>query len=210
VGGIGARDSLNQFASARAVTIAAVTPLSQELLNFSPRPGRWSIGEIADHLLLAEELYRREVAQLVALARAGQPTYRKHSFAEVNVAPLHLPDALLAGLETPLSFLSRLMPDAVRSLITEFPILPTRNPDFATPRRHRPAAALKADLAASIASTRLTIEGNADLDFDALVSEHPLTGRTNVWQILSFLAKHERRHQSQMEKVRIDARFPRA
>lgn len=208
MGGTGTSDRLNEFASARALTLAAVVPLSQAQLDFSPRQGRWSIGEIADHLLLAEDLYRGEVAQLVALARAGQPTYRKHSFSEVNVAPLHLPDFVLSCLEAPLGFMSRLIPDAVRNVVTEFPILPTRNPDFATPRPKRPEAQLKADLAASVGSTRALIHANGDLDFDALVSEHPLTGRTNVSQILTFLAGHERRHQSQMESVRMDPRFP--
>lgn len=208
MGGNGTGDSLNEFACARALTLAGVWPLSQAQLDFSPRPGRWSVGEIADHLLLAEALYRGEVVQLVELARAGQPTYRRHSFSEVNVAPLHLPDAVLSLMEVPLGFMSRLIPDSVLSVVTEFPILPTRNPDFATPRPRRPAAELKDDLAGSMAKTRAIIESNADLDFGQLVSEHPLTGRTNVAQILTFLARHERRHQGQMEGVRVDPRFP--
>lgn len=210
MGGNRTRDRLNEYASARALTLAAVGPLSQAQLDFSPRPGRWSIGEIADHLMLAEDLYRGEVAELVALARSGQPTYRRHSFAEVNVSPLFLPDAVLSCLETPLTFISRLIPDGVRAIVTEFPILPTRNPDFATPRPKRAEGELKAALAASMAATGALIEANADLDFEALVSEHPLTGRTNVAQILTFLARHERRHQGQMEAVRADAGFPRA
>lgn len=206
--GYGTCDRLKEFASARALTCSAVGPLSQAQLDFSPRSGRWSVGEIADHLLLAEDLYRGEVVQLVELARAGQPTYRRRSFSDVNVAPLHLPIAVLSALEVPLGFMSRLMPDSVRSLMTEFPLLPARNPDVATPRPERPAGELKADLAAATARTRALIEANADLDFEQLVSEHPLTGRTNVAQILTFLALHERRHQRQMEGVRVDPRFP--
>ncbi len=208
MGGNGTRDRLNEFASARALTLAAVGPLVQAQLDFSPRPGRWSVGQIADHLLLAEDLYRGEVVQLVELARAGQPTYRRRSFAEVNVAPLHLPDAVLSWMEALFAYMNRLIPDRVLSLVTEFPIVPTRNPDVATPRPGRPAAELKADLAASMAKTRLAIESNADLDFYQLVSEHPVTGMTNVAQILTFLARHERRHQGQMEGVRVDPRFP--
>ena len=210
MGGTGTRDRLNEFASARALTLAAVGPLSQAQLDFSVRPGRWSVGEIADHLALSEDLYRGIFVQLVELARAGRPAYRRTSFADVNVAPQHLPDAVLSWMEAPLGFMSRLIPESVIGLMTEFPVLPTRNPDLATPRSGRPAAELKADLAASIAKTRAIIESNADLDFDQLVSEHPLTGRTNVTQILTFLAQHERRHQGQMERVRVDPRFPRA
>jgi uncharacterized damage-inducible protein DinB len=194
----------------RALTLAAVEPLSSAQLKFSPRPGRWSVGEIADHLVLSEAMYRGIFGQLVELARAGRPTYRRHSFADVNVAPLHLPDAVLSWMEVPLGIMNRLIPDSVIGLMTEFPILPTRNPDIATPRPGRSAAELKADLAASMAKTRAIIESNADLDFDELVSEHPLMGRTNVTQILTFLARHERRHQGQMERVRADPRFPTA
>jgi uncharacterized damage-inducible protein DinB len=208
VGGDGASDRLNEFASVRALTLAAVTPLSQEQLDFSPRPGRWSVGEVADHLLLSESQYRDEIGRLIELARSGQTPYIKRSFADANVSPLYLPDSVLSLLEVPFSIFGRFVPDAVRGAITEMPLLPTRNPDFATPRSHRPAAALKADLANSIRRTRDLLATNADLDFTQLVSEHPLMGRTNVPQILTFLARHERRHQMQMEKVRESVGFP--
>lgn len=208
MGGDGTRDRLNEFASVRALTLAAVTPLSQPQLDFTPRPGRWSIGEVADHLLLAEGQYRDEIGRLIDLARSGKRPYLKRTFAEANVSPLFLPDSVLTLMEVPFSLFGRFVPDAVRSAITELPLLPTRNPDFSTPRPRRPAATLKADLAASIERTGRLIVSNTDVDFTQLVSEHPLMGRTNVPQILTFLARHERRHQLQMEKVRMHAGFP--
>ncbi len=204
------RERLESFASVRAVTRASIGPLSQAQLDFSPRAGAWSLGEIVDHLLLAENLYRGMVADLVGLARAGQPTYRRRTFADVNVAPLHLPDVALAWMSAPLGMMSRLMPDRVIAVLTEYPILPTRRPDIAVPRAGRPSAELRDDLAASLEKTRGLIEVNADLDFDALITEHPVMGRMNVAQVLSILARHERRHQGQMETVRVDSRFPTA
>jgi hypothetical protein len=41
-----------------------------------------------------------------------------------------------------------------------------------------------------------------------MVSQHPLTGPTNVEQIFGFLTLHERRHHVQMERVRINPKFP--
>ena len=41
------RERLNAFAAARADTLALLAPLSQAQLDFAPRPGRWSIGEVA-------------------------------------------------------------------------------------------------------------------------------------------------------------------
>lgn len=210
MGGDGTRDRLTDLASVRALTLAAVTPLSQRQLDFSPRPDRWSIGEIADHLLLAERQYREEIGRLIALARSGQRPYIRRSFAEANVAPLFIPDAVLSMLDVPFSLFGRFVPDAVRAVITELPLLPTRNPTFATPRPQRPAAALRTDLATSIKETAGLLASNADIDFTQLISEHPLTGRTNVPQILIFLARHERRHQRQMEDVRMAEGFPHA
>jgi hypothetical protein len=159
--------------------------------------------------LRAEELYREEVARLVALARAGRRPYLKRSFDDINVAPLHLPTPILSALAMPLSLMSRVLPDRLRSLVTEFPVLPTRNPDRATPQRGRPGAELRAALERSLADTRALVEANPDLDFTQMISEHPLTGESNVPQILRFLSLHERRHQGQMERVRSDSRFPR-
>lgn len=213
MGGNGARgrvrDSLNEFASVRAQTLARIAPLSQAQLDFSPRPGRWSIGEVADHLRLSELLWRLEIGRLVELSRAGRPARLKRSFADINVSPLHIPGAILSMLEVPFGLMNRFVPDAVIGMVTEFPILPTRNPDAATPKARRPRAELTGDLKASLDETRQLIDANADLDFERMVSEHPLMGSNTVPQVLMFLARHERRHHRQMNGVREDSRFPR-
>jgi len=201
-------ERLNELAAARAKTSAILAPLSQTQLDFSPGPRRWSIGEIADHLMLAEALYREEIARLVGLARAGRRAYLKHSFAEINVAPLYLPTAVLSAFEVPLSIMGRFVPGAVVNFMTEIPLIPTRNPDRTTPRAGRRSVELHADLARSVQQTRALIAANADLDFSRLVSEHPLTGANDVPAILAFLTLHERRHQGQMARVSADPRFP--
>ena len=203
-------DPAAALTAARAQTLAALAPLSQAQLDFSPAARRWSIGEVADHLRLAEGLYRDEIGRLIALARAGERPYLKRSFADINVSPFYLPTPVLSMLEVPFGFMSRVIPDQVRSFVTEFPLLPTRNPGLATPRPGRPAAALRADLARSIADTRALVAESSDLDLTTMISEHPLTGASNVPAILRFLSEHERRHQGQMEKVRSDSGFPRA
>jgi uncharacterized damage-inducible protein DinB len=202
-------EALAGLRAVRAQTIAALSSLSQAQLDFSPAAGRWSIGEVTDHLLLSEKLYRGEISRLVALARAGERPYLKRSFADINVAPLFLPTPILSLLETPFSFMSRLIPESVRSLVTELPLLPTGNPDIATPRAGRPGSELRAELARSFRDTRALIDANRDLDFSRMISEHPLTGKSTVPQTLRFLSQHERRHQGQMERVRSNPRFPR-
>jgi uncharacterized damage-inducible protein DinB len=201
-------ERLQAFAGVRAMTLAMLAPLSQAQLDFSPRPGRWSIGEVADHLRLSELLWRDEIRRLVALARAGKPARLKRSFAEVNVSPLYIPTAVLSMLEGSFSFINRFVPDAVIGLVTEFPILPTRNPDAATPCGRRPAAALSADLKAAIDETRRLITDNADLDFESMVSEHPLMGANDVPHVLTFLARHERRHHAQIGALKTESQYP--
>lgn len=200
--------SVAAFTAARAQTIAAVAPLTQAQLDFRPRQGSWSIGEVADHLLLAEALYRGEIEQLIEMVRKGERPYLRRSFADVNVAPFYLPTAVLSMLEVPFGIMSRMIPQSVRSVVTQYPLLPTRNPDIATPRPGRPGADLRRDLTDSLVRTRTLITANTGMDFSAMVSEHPLTGATNVEQIFGFLALHERRHHVQMERVRTNAQFP--
>jgi hypothetical protein len=200
--------SFAEFAAARGRTVAIAAPLTQAQLEFSPRYGRWSVGEVLDHLLRAEDLYRGEVARLVELARAGRQPYLRRTFADVNVSPLYLPDVFLPMLDIPFSVMNRFIPQAVRDFAVEYPLLPMRNPTIATPRRARPGAALRDELMSSLERTRTLLASNADLPFEQMVSEHPLMGAANVPQIFAFLARHERRHHSQIEKVRSDARFP--
>ena len=202
------RDRLNELAGIRGETLARIAARSQAQLDFSPRPGRWSIGEIADHLRLSELLWRREIAQLVALARSGQPARLSHSFAEINVSPLHIPDRILTMLDVPFGIVNRFVPAAVAAMMVELPILPMRNPDSATPQPRRPRADLIADLRVAFEETRRLIDENADLDFEQMVSSHPLMGSNTVPQIFGFLSRHERRHQRQMVRAESEPRFP--
>jgi hypothetical protein len=201
-------ESLNGFGVARARTLRTVAPLSQTQLDFSPRERRWSIGEVLDHLLLAEGLYRGEIARLVALKRAGRRAYLRRSFADINGAPFFLPDIVLSWLEAPFAIVSRFIPEPLRALATEYPIVPIRNPDAATPRSRRPGPTLRAELLSSLEHTRVLIVSNAHLDFSQMISEHPLTGVSDVAHMLTFLALHERRHHRQIDRVRSDSRFP--
>ncbi|HEX4567231.1 MAG TPA: DinB family protein, partial [Vicinamibacterales bacterium] len=110
------------FGGARAQTIAAVAPLTQTQLDFRPREASWSVGEVADHLILAEALYRGEIERLIEMVRKGERPRLKRSFADVNVSPLYLPDAVLSMLELPFGIMSGMIPRSVRRIITQFPL----------------------------------------------------------------------------------------
>jgi uncharacterized damage-inducible protein DinB len=201
-------DSLNAPEAARAATLRLVASLNQAQLDFSPRQGQWSAGEVLDHLLLAEAMYRDDIARLIAMKRAGQRPYLRRTFADVNVSPFYLPDVVLPLLTLPLTIANVFMPAFVRDLAIEYAVIPTRNPDRTTPRARRAAAALRAELLTSQAYLRELLSANADLDFTEMVSEHPLTGPNDVPAMLAFLARHERRHQGQIARLKAHPRFP--
>ena len=192
----------------RRRTIAVVLPLSQAQLDFVPRAGRWSVGEIAHHITISETIYRDEMARLVALAREGKRPYLRRTFEDVNVAPKFVPRPLFSMMEIPMGIMSRFIPTAVRGFLTEYPVVPVRNPDIATPRRGVASAELIDGLTRGADETRALIESNAHLDLSKMISEHPLTGACAIPDILHFMALHERRHYGQMEAVRTDPRFP--
>jgi hypothetical protein len=201
--------AFGDFAAARGDTLRLAEPFTQPQLDFVSGAGRWSAGEILDHLLRAEDLYRGEIGRLAELARSGRRPYLRRTFNDVNVAPFFMPDVVLPLFDLPFSIMNRFIPDAVRDWAVQNPLVPIRNPTVATPRRGRPGAALRDDLVSSLESTRTLLQANADLDFTQMVSEHPLMGPANVPQILSFLSHHERRHHAQINRVASDARFPR-
>ncbi len=202
--------SFDDLDSARAQTLSLVATITQHQMDFSPRPGSWSIGEVLDHLLRAEDLYRTEIGYLIALKRAGQQPYIRRTFSDVNVGPAFVPRPLLPLLEIPFSVMSAITPDVVVDALTEFPLVPVRNPDVAAPRAHRDAIELRGELGKSIDDTRRLLEANRDLDFRELVSQHPFTGFSNVPRILRFVAMHERRHHNQINRVKANPNYPRA
>jgi uncharacterized damage-inducible protein DinB len=193
---------------ARAATIGMVEPLTQAQLDFAPRAGSWSIGEVLDHLLRSESLYRAEIQRLISLKLLGKRPYIRRSFADMNAGPAFLPRAVLPWLDAPFTLMNAFVPRIVRDALTEIPLMGIRNPDLATPIACRAGSELKAALAQSIAETQATLAAHPALDFNELVSEHPLTGSNSVPQMLRFLGLHERRHQSQISRVMSDSRFP--
>ena len=119
-------DRLQGYATARAITVASLVPLSQAQLDYAPRPGTWSIGENADHLLLAEQLYGGEIAKLIALAREGREPRVSYTFKDIDVRPFGLPVQVLSCVERPFGAISRNLPDPVRRFLTETPLFPAK------------------------------------------------------------------------------------
>jgi len=190
--------SLDEFASTRARTLTLINGLTQDQFDSVPAPNRWSIGEVLDHMLLAERLNREQVAKLIELVREGRRPELRLTFSDLNVSIAGLPRVLLPLFETPLTLANMFVPDCVRNYLTRTPLVPFRNPDQGTPRRGRPASELRGDLVTSLEVTKNLFENNPDLDYDHMFLQHPLLGRYDVPGLLRFMSAHEQRHQSQV------------
>lgn len=203
------REELNEFRATRARTFDMAAGLSQRQMDFAPRPGKWSAGEVLDHLLLADGVYRGEILRLIELKRSGRRPELNRSLSDLNARPAFVPKGLLPAFELPFNLLGALMPRAARDFVMRSRLFPARNPDVATPTRGRPAEDLREDLLDSLEETEAVFAANPDIDYTELVHRHPLLGVNNVVQIVRFMATHERRHQEQLAEILGDERFPR-
>ena len=194
-------DSLDEFRATRARTLAMVEGLSQTQLDFVPGPNRWSIGEVLDHMLLAERLNREQIARLIQLAREGQRPELILTFSDLNISIVGVPRSLLPLFETPLTCMNMFVPESLRNYLTRTRLIPFRNPDPATPHHGRSAADLCGDLVASLQETEGVFQKNADLNYDGMIVQHPLLGRYDVAGLLRFMSAHEERHQSQIAGI---------
>ncbi len=195
---------------ARSRTLELTAQLDQTQLDWAPEAGRWSVGEILDHLILAERFFRDQVVELIRRTRQGEASYVWRSFADYNPRFSFVPRAALPFLELPFTAATVFFPPALREILTRSRLLRYKNPDVATPRQSRGGDELRRELAASIAETRELLVANADLDFAGMTFSHPLLGTLNVPRLLSFAAGHEERHQAQIREVLERSGFPSA
>ncbi len=116
--------------------------VSQAQSEFAPGAGKWSICEVLDHLLLAEQFYRRIFVRLIDLQKSGQRPVISLGFGDVNTSIAHIPKAIMPMLprEVPLTIFNMFVPKPVREAMTEFRVLSAQNPDVTTPKKGQACA----------------------------------------------------------------------
>jgi len=194
---------LEDFRKTRGQTLSIVQPLSQKQFDSSPAPGKWSVGEVVDHLVLLEGVHRRNIEKLIRLKREGKQPYLRVSLAELDVGFPFLPKFLMPWLELPFSIYTAtvFMIKPVLYFITRNRLIPATAPTQGRPRRRLPADELRENLKSSLERTSALFEANADLDFRELTCQHALLGINNVPELLAILTNHEKGHQSQIKDI---------
>jgi DinB family protein len=202
--------NLDEFRTVRARTFAMIQGLSQKQLDYVPEPGAWSVGEQVDHLILAEQVLRRDIAILIERAKAGQTPYLYRSFAEFNARPAFLPECALPWLEAPLTVFSMVIPASVREYVVRNVPFPAQAPDVMLPRPGRTKAELCEELGAMLHETEALFAANPSLDYDNMRHQHPLFGIQTVPQLVRILWLHEQAHQDQITRILASPQFPKA
>jgi uncharacterized damage-inducible protein DinB len=186
----------------RTETLRLVEGLSQEEFDWSPARDKWSIGEVLDHLLRAEQFFQRDLERFAEGAEARRPVHIRHSFRDLDIGPSFIPRSLLPALDLPLTLATIFLPAAVLNALTASRLFPIRNPSVAEPRRGRAAEVLRRELQDTVRRTIEVLERLSLRDAVEMTVSHPLLGTRNIPELIRFIVLHERRHQGQIADLK--------
>jgi hypothetical protein len=203
-------ESLDLLRKTRGTTLELVRDLNQAQSDYVPAPGKWSVGEVLDHLLLAEKLYRDSIATLIELERAGRRPVISKSFSEIDTSIAYLPKSVLPFLDVPFTLLNIVVPPVVREAMATFRGLPAQTPRVAVPSAGKRVGDLRNALRASIEGTAQLLKDNPSIDYRKLRYRHPLLGDNNVAQLIRIVSFHEQRHHQQIRDILSSRTFPQA
>ncbi len=175
------REIWEETAAARRRLLAEVRDLTEAQLAFQPAPGQWSIGEILDHLCLAEQSIARVLSRILQQAAGrgliGGP-------GSLEAAPQRIDQALY---------------DA-----------PAAAPESVRPMPGLPLPRLLAGLEAS-RERLLQVSGRADGRAVGNVTiPHFQLGELDFYQWLALPAAHEAKHLAQIRRIKARPDFPRS
>lgn len=171
--------ALKFFNDSRSEFVAAISGLSDEQLSFKAGPDRWSIAQVAEHIITAENLIYSLITEKIVKAPA--PTNKDvFRFQDTAIA------LTITNRSTKLNAPQAIQPNgrwkSAAELILNFES--TRNK--------------------TIKYTRTT-----NVDLRNRFGENPALGMIDGYQWLVFLNAHGLRHLAQIEEVKADSRFPR-
>ncbi|MGE5850331.1 MAG: DinB family protein [Candidatus Methylomirabilota bacterium] len=169
----------NENSAARATLRREVHGLSEEQLAFQPASGKWSIGEILDHLHLAERSFTRVLSKLLQQAAGrgliGEPGSMEPLPYQIDREIYNQPaDAPESVRPSPDRSLSQLLDSLEES------------------RERLREVASRADG---------RVVGNVTI-------RHFQLGELHFYQWLALEAAHETKHLAQIRRIKVHPRFP--
>ncbi len=164
----------------RADVLREVDGLSQRQADWKPSDKDWSVGEIVDHLTIAETATSKLTTKLLKEVQAGSAAaVFPHDLAEFGAAPLREGDE---GLEAP-------------------PVV--------RPNHGKPVGELVGTMKATRTRSRESIERLAGCDPRRLTFKHFHFGDMDLGQWWRLTAAHDGMHLRQIREVKTAPGFPR-
>jgi len=205
-GSLGA--SLERVRLVRKVTLERLAGLSQQQVDFTPAPGKWSIAQIADHLTLTDGLFHPVFRQMIERARAGNEAIIHIDIREMDPTIGHIPRTIMPIVAPAFSLFSTLLPHAVRETLLRIPLVPSGAPTLSMPRSGLTANQLRTNLAEALAATEHLLQTGLPAGFERMRAEHPVLGINTPAEVLDLMSAHEERHQRQIRALLNAPGFP--
>ncbi|MBI3650719.1 MAG: DinB family protein [Acidobacteria bacterium] len=175
------RDKLIQaLLDSQKELLAAIENLTEAQWNFRPAPFKWTVGETAEHIALAEGLLFAQVER--ALAAPANPDWEAKTANKMML------------IEGPLA-------QRQGKAQAPEPIQPLK-------RHMSRAEILKLLKEGREKSLQFARSSNADMKSHTLDHPFPLFGTLNAYQWLIFIPMHNLRHNKQVVEIKANANFP--
>lgn len=201
--------SFARFRDIRSDTLKLARGLGQEQLDHAPSRRSWSVGEVLDHLVQVDRVFRGEYDEL--LARYKKKPGSVNLFRSLSDAGFSLPmvpDALLPFFDIPTAMAGVLIPRPLRQAVFSNRAVPARAPDRIRPEKGRPGEDLRTELGEFMEYLEAYFADNPEVEWNRLHYYNPLCGLTDLPGVMSFLASHEARHQKQIREIKRAKGFP--
>lgn len=201
--------AFDEFRDARAETLELVADLDQRQMDYTPSPRKWSVGQVLDHLVKVDEVFREEYDELLRRwkkRRSGVSLYR--GLADAGFSLPLVPDSFLVFFDVPAAMAGVFIPRQVRQVVFGNRAVPAQAPKRIRPRKGRLGEELRRDLAGFQDYLEAFFADNPDVEWARLRYYNPLCGFTNLPGVMSFIASHEERHQGQIREILESEGFP--
>ncbi|HET7343589.1 MAG TPA: DinB family protein [Methylomirabilota bacterium] len=170
----------NELEHVRGHLLREVEGLSQRQADFKPSDADWSVGEIVDHVTIAEIATGKLNSKLLKDVQAGSAAaVFPHDLTEFAAPP-------------------------------PFPAGPVEAPPAVQPGHGKPIGELLAAMGAARARTRESLDRLAGCDPRRLTFAHFRLGTLDLGQWWRLQAAHEASHLEQIREVKAAAGFPKA
>lgn len=173
--------AVQQLEDSKQAFLASVKGLSEAQLRFKPAPDRWSIAEVGEHIVVAEErLYGMITEKLVRT-----PT----------------PPELLAQVQHDDSRITTAVADRSHKM---------QAPEMLKPTGRFPTGAAVVAAFEQARSKSLAFAQTTQDDLRGHAAPHPVLKALDGYQWLLLLSSHCARHTAQIEEVKSAPNFPRS